>query len=229
MTSGPYIIGISGRIGSGKNYLASKLADVYHERGFKTAEVSYGMPLKNEATKLMEEFRDYPFSFDEISDKYSIDANDLNTLYELIFNDMKHFPLLTGWDRSEGVRRFLQYLGTDIRRKQNDNYWVDQIQDFFPADVDYIFITDARFPNEADKVLDLDGALIRIDVSDEVILKRSSSRDGLKYSQEALNHKSEHALDDYTKFELIIGETFDPKNLVDDFIEIKRQHVQNNT
>jgi thymidylate kinase len=225
MTSTPYIIGISGKIGAGKNYLASKLAEVYHERGFKTAEVSYAIPLKDEATRIMEDFRNHPIDFDALADQYAIDEHDLITLYERVSNDMTHYPLLTGWDRTEGVRRFLQYLGTDIRRKQNYNYWVDKVQDYFPKDVDYIFITDARFPNEADKILSLNGTLIRIDVPDEVILQRSSSRDGLKYSQEALNHDSEHALDNYKKFEVIIGESFNAEELVDNFIEIKKESL----
>lgn len=48
-------------------------------------------------------------------------------------------------------RSLLQYVGTDIIRKQNPSYWVDfitSILDFFPDKWDVVIIPDARFPNE---------------------------------------------------------------------------------
>lgn len=223
----PYIIAISGKIGSGKNYLAEKLAQVYASEGKTTAEISYAIALKDEASAIIEDFRTYPVDFDALSEKYDIGITDLEQLYVFVINDLKRKPLLTGWDRSEGIRRFLQYLGTDIRRKQNPNYWVDKIVNYIPKNVDYVFITDVRFPNEAEKALDLGGFLFRLDVPEEVILSRTSTRDGMKYSAEALNHKSEKALDDYKKFDAYVGVDFDPNSLIKNFVSVREQEWRN--
>lgn len=224
----PYIIAISGKIGSGKNYLAQKLSEVYAAEGKTTEEISYAIALKDEASVIIEDFRSYPVDFDALSDKYDIGITDLEQLYVFIINDLKRKPLLTGWDRSEGIRRFLQYLGTDIRRNQYPNYWVDKIVNYIPNNVDYVFITDVRFPNEAEKALELGGFLFRLDVPEEIILSRTSSRDGMKYSAEALNHKSEKALDDYDKFDVYVGVEFDPKELIENFVSYKEQEWRDN-
>ena len=59
------------------------------------------------------------------------------------------------WDgqKDEKGRHLLQYVGTDIIRKEKPNYWVDFVVDiikFFGENWDYILIPDTRFPNEVD-------------------------------------------------------------------------------
>ena len=65
------------------------------------------------------------------------------------------------------VREVLQFWGTDIRRSQDPDYWVNQlrpvIQDYYhnnPDDV--IVITDVRFANEVKMILELNGLLVRM-------------------------------------------------------------------
>ena len=58
-----------------------------------------------------------------------------------------------GWDgrKDEKGRRLLQYIGTDVVREQNPNYWVDflmNILNMFQYNWDYVLIPDCRFPNE---------------------------------------------------------------------------------
>lgn len=54
-------------------------------------------------------------------------------------------------------RHLLQYIGTEIVRKQNSNFWRDVVQNFlnvFKNEFDVAIIPDARFKNELDIVCD---------------------------------------------------------------------------
>lgn len=62
-----------------------------------------------------------------------------------------------GWNgkKDEAGRRMLQYVGTDIIRTQNPDFWVDfiaTILKYFPQTWDYVIIPDCRFPNEVTKM-----------------------------------------------------------------------------
>lgn len=58
-----------------------------------------------------------------------------------------------GWDgkKDEHGRHTLQYVGTDVIRGKEPDYWVGfvaGILDMFPGEWDYVLIPDSRFPNE---------------------------------------------------------------------------------
>lgn len=210
------IIGISGKIGSGKNYLADKIIEKLGEEGKTSAYGSFAFALKNEMNQIMRAYYPYLASDDilsavcSIAHDFKISSNHVARLLSMVKDDLKNNPNLDATvDRTEGVRRALQYLGTDIRRAENDNYWVDSFHSSLDLSVDYIFATDARFPNEADSVNKSGGVMIRIELPAEVIAERTSGRDGLLYSAEALSHPSETALDSYKCFDFYVGETFD--------------------
>jgi hypothetical protein len=62
------------------------------------------------------------------------------------------------WDgnKDEKGRHILQYVGTDIIRKQAPDFWVDFISSvlmYFKENWDYVLIPDTRFPNEINKLL----------------------------------------------------------------------------
>lgn len=97
-----------------------------------------------------------------------------------------------GWDgkKDDAGRALLQYVGTDIIRKKDPDYWVHFLLDmmtFFEDEWDYVIIDDCRFPNEIDEWL-FDG----FDVCHVRV-----NRDGFDspLTDEAKAHKSEHALD----------------------------------
>lgn len=59
------------------------------------------------------------------------------------------------WDgeKDEKGRQILQYVGTDVVRKERPNYWVQFVVDMidlFGENWDYVIIPDTRFPNEID-------------------------------------------------------------------------------
>lgn len=95
------------------------------------------------------------------------------------------------WDgrKDEAGRTLLQYVGTDIVRKQCPDYWVDfihQILTFFHDHWDYVLIPDVRFPNEIDTLSEFAPFHIRI------------VRPGFNMlTEEQQKHPSETALDNY--------------------------------
>ena len=105
-----------------------------------------------------------------------------------------------GWNgiKDEDGRKLLQWLGTDVIRKNYKDTWVDMIIALLKGIqtlYDYIIIPDVRFPNEVDKMCDnFDCITIRI--------IRPNFDNGL--TDEQKNHPSETALDDYPmEYELI--------------------------
>lgn len=60
-------------------------------------------------------------------------------------------------------REILQLWGTEFRRADNDNYWLDIVENILTSNPDNNFvITDVRFPNEATWVAHNNGVLGRI-------------------------------------------------------------------
>ncbi len=97
------------------------------------------------------------------------------------------------WDgkKDEAGRSLLQYVGTEVVRAAEPDYWVDFIKSIltmFPDKWDYVIIPDTRFPNEIDNLKDdFDVVAVRV--------ARPDFDNGL--TEEQKNHKSETALDDY--------------------------------
>lgn len=96
-------------------------------------------------------------------------------------------------NKDEEGRSLLQYVGTDVIRTQDENYWVRfiaQILTFFNEEWDYVLIPDCRFPNELDylKEMGLDVTHLRV--------RRPGFVSPLTPAQQ--RHASETALDNVT-------------------------------
>ena len=105
-----------------------------------------------------------------------------------------------GWSgqKDQKGRELLQWLGTDVVRKNYEDTWVDMIVALLKGIktlYDYVIIPDVRFPNEIDKMCDnFDCITIRI--------IRPNFDNGL--TDEQKKHPSETALDNYPmEYELI--------------------------
>lgn len=97
-----------------------------------------------------------------------------------------------GWngEKDENGRTLLQYVGTDIVRSHNPNYWVDflvSVFRMFGDNWDYVLVSDCRFPNEIDGMRNAGFDTMHIRV------RRPGFESGL--TAEQLNHLSETALD----------------------------------
>ena len=97
-------------------------------------------------------------------------------------------------------RRLLQYVGTDIIRAQQPDYWVDfiiSILKLFEDEWDYVLIPDCRFPNELDKLKSEGFDVIHARVY------RPNFDNGL--TEEAKNHISETAMNDVAYDYLLVN------------------------
>jgi hypothetical protein len=62
-------------------------------------------------------------------------------------------------------RGILQWWGTEWRRHQNLNYWIDKTRAkilSLEGTTDLVVVTDVRFPNEADLIEELGGLVVRV-------------------------------------------------------------------
>lgn len=97
---------------------------------------------------------------------------------------------LFGWNgqKDEAGRHILQYVGTDIIRKQEPDFWVEFViktLKLFPDKWDYVLIPDTRFPNEINELKKAGFDVYHVHVSRPV-------ENGL--TEEQRNHPSEIAL-----------------------------------
>lgn len=127
--------------------------------------------------------------------KTALEANGYSVLVTH-YGDLVKYVCKTffGWDgnKDEHGRTLLQHIGTDIIRKQDENYWVrfvGQMLTFFNGIWDYVLIPDCRFPNEVDylKEIGLQAEIIHVRVI------RSGFISPLTKEQQS--HLSEIALD----------------------------------
>ena len=223
-----FVVGVSGKIGSGKDYLTGKLIEELNSRGRSTAHTSFAKPLKEELgdiINLLKENR-HLGRYDAsalVAERYDMTEEQAGWLVMRLHPELD-IPDLDGWSRTLGVRGSLQLLGSEIRRAQNPSYWTNKFfAEVETIDAEYVFVSDGRFPNEMDAIKSKNGVTFRLDISEETLLSRRTNRDGITYTDEQLNHMSETALDDYEDFDLLVGEVIDAVALTD-FIEARTKN-----
>lgn len=155
------IIGLSGVGQSGKDTIGKMLVEHY---GYK--RLAFADTLREAA--------------------YALDPMIMTDNEEIVW--LTYLVDLVGWERAKlenmQVRRLLQRLGTEVGRNVlGEDIWVDATFDKMDTDSDYV-ITDVRFPNEANAIMDV-GAVVRVE------------RDSAGLKDEAALHPSETALDDW--------------------------------
>lgn len=138
------ILGISGKIGTGKSTLADclvKKAIIDNNRHY--VRTSFGNLLKC-----------------EVSEKFNIPLH-------LCFTQEGKKTLITHPELPGGkmvLREILQWWGTDIRRAEDPDYWVKKMDGIIgknsPSTL--FFIDDVRFPNEAE-LTRVDNLLARLE------------------------------------------------------------------
>ena len=113
---------------------------------------------KSEASKCLKDFKDINFKdslIEEVTENFPDLLKELSLAYRTAdiraLFDVKP-PL---------VRLLLQNYGTNVRRKDNENYWVDKWLNSIDIDSNVV-ADDVRFLNEAKAVKDSGGIVIRI-------------------------------------------------------------------
>lgn len=153
------IVGISGYAGSGKDTLAKYMIDNLAAGG---VIMKFASTLKAVASLLTgipkEMFEDQEFKKTYMSSDW----------------DMIHRSRVLGSDSiittatKTTIRDFLQKLGTDaIRNGLHENAWVNALvanakRELSENPNKWVIVTDVRFPNEAEAIRNMGGAVVRI-------------------------------------------------------------------
>lgn len=199
----PYLIGLTGKLGSGKNTVGDFIKEWAQENGQKAQLQGFADSLKLSFARI--------FVPDATLDQALRFADSMKKNGALYFST----PLMDhdlfdkfGPNRSITGRQALQHYGTEAHRRVfADNFWVDQLLPegrnqydndaawFYKWDtgINYAVVTDLRFPNEAQRINDLDGMVFRI-VRPELDSQSDS-------------HASEKPLDDDYIFDTIVNDS----------------------
>lgn len=111
---------------------------------------------------------------------------------------LKEIARNLGWDgrKDERGRKVLQFLGTEVGRNIDSEYWTkraeERIQKAIDRGAQVVVIPDIRFPNEVEMVRKFEGKLWRI------------RRPAVETMQNGDNHASETALDGYKEWDAIL-------------------------
>lgn len=200
----------SGKQGVGKDVCADALIK---RLGVDAQRVAFSKPLREELGELLDIFRalrgeNFPEDrFIVIAEReMSIEPADSKVLYGLLAK-LSNIDEVTPFTRTPETRALLQYLGTDVRRSRDQEYWVNkwkaEVKDLLDKGTN-VFTTDCRFPNEVTAAQEAGLTVIRLTADVETQKARIRKRDSIDVSDEALSHASETGLDDFNGFDMMI-------------------------
>jgi len=158
------IIGISGKIGSGKDTVAKEIVRAFPEYNF--SKKSFGYNVKKTVSILTG------------IDMRSITTRKVKSQY------------LDQWDMTVG--EMFQTIGDGVRDLTTIEAWINSLFNNV-KDGENIIITDVRYINEAESILNRGGYLIRL-TGDPKNIRKNDKRN--------FTHKSEIELDNYDKFDI---------------------------
>jgi hypothetical protein len=198
-------LAISGKLASGKDTVA---ALVMEELGADRREhLSWATPLKDELDELLELIRTQTTPDGAVS---SLVERNFNTMHAQrlvleLWNEAQQG--VQARSRTPRMRWGLQYLGTDVRRAEDPDYWVRKgVANCIEAVEEgrSVYFSDCRLPNEVEAARALGMYVVRLEITAEEQERRLRGRDGLTFDMGAVTHPSEVALDGYPGFDLVV-------------------------
>jgi hypothetical protein len=172
------LIGLLGRMGSGKGTVADELVEVY---GFR--QDSYAATLKD-ITALL-------FNWDRSM-----------LVGDTIESRSEREQVDEWWSEKLGIENFtprlaLQLIGTDVFRNNfHKDIWMLSVMARYNED-ENVVISDCRFPNEVQAIRELGGRIIRVDRGEEPfwweIAKKAAAGDEDAIAEMAKPHINVHA------------------------------------
>jgi len=200
MVVDPKLIGISGKIGNGKDLLFDVINYIITEDYWTSFE-----HYMHESRKVDEVYENKKFAgiLKDITCKL-IGCN----VSQLEDREFKEAELGEEWNGLT-PRKILQLLGTEAGRQIiHPNIWVNALFADYRSDDNWI-ITDVRFPNESKAIKDRGGIMIRVNrLTEEEKNSAYKARAGRPNNAIGLIFKDEHAsetaLDDYDGFDYVI-------------------------
>tara|TARA_Y100000004_G_scaffold143919_1_gene163879 strand:- start:408 stop:1016 length:609 start_codon:yes stop_codon:yes gene_type:complete len=164
-----FIIGIAGRMRTGKSSLAN-LIEEYLSHTHTTMTFSFAEAVRQEVAEVI------------WSHKGSAEAR--------FFLDMKEA------EHKESVRPLLQALGQAKREMVDEDYWIDAVSDSInrQGETSIAIIDDVRHHNEADFCIE-NGILIKLRAPESTLIERGANPERLAhYSETAMRTASEGEL-----------------------------------
>lgn len=194
------IILISGKMGSGKDYVADRLIEKLSQHDLKVERMAFADPIRKEIDYIIDLIK-CGSSTKEISKTLNVSEKELDKLIKMLESDSEFYQ--DGFDmesRPKFYRELLQYWGTDVRRRHNKNYWIRKVKetllDCAPF-IDVAVLTDARFGNEVASMYDFNHVYtVRLQADKQTRKNRVLNRDGEAPIDSELKHVSETAIND---------------------------------
>jgi len=173
------LIGLSGKLGSGKNYIAEKIIAPYFKDKYNILIIGFGDQVKNELYA-----RDLSLTYDLLYDQKSYESRKKLQEYATEHGREKYNEDM--WIRGVDIQ-----IETFCRRSSKEAL---------------VIICDVRFINEAEYIKSKNGLVFRIISPNRTNIRynNESNNDQIKYNN-ICKHKSEIDLDHYNLFDLIIN------------------------
>jgi hypothetical protein len=231
LTSGAAVgLAASGKLASGKDTIAPA---VLARLGVASTEhLFFARPLKTEFDMVLSVIRDSATDREAVGvlvDTLDMPQTGAVELVGIVGHSARADLALTAYHRTAEVRTGLQYLGTDVRRAQDPDWWVkrslgEAVRAL--AAQRSVLYTDCRFPNEVGGARRIGCLTVRLDISAETQAQRLAARDGLRPDPEALRHPSETVLDDYERFDVRVSNDGDIEATVAEVAAALVEHRQ---
>lgn len=190
----PLLIGFSGKIASGKSTLSRSVAQCLAGDNYRV--LSYATALKNEVQDIYDHVTKADYQPEGDTLWKGMEPQDVDHIVSLVKEDLEKGIVHTSRDRSPLSRHLSQYLGTNVRRSQDNDYWITKFNNVLsciqPGTL--VVVDDVRFNNEAINIKKQGGVLVRIEVAPEVRKQRVMRRDG-NVASVVSSHPSEVELD----------------------------------
>lgn len=223
-------LAVSGKLASGKDTVAPT---VLSRLCFPSIEhLFFAHPLKEEFNQILDIMRDAPSASAAtrvLVDQLTLADAHARKMVEKMYVFANEYTTLTAFDRTPEIRSGLQYLGTDVRRSQDENWWVNRsmykgIEAL--ANGRSVFYTDCRFPNEVEASGRIGCLTVRLDITPETQASRLMGRDGLVVDEKAISHPSETVLDNYPNFDLRVSNDTEIETPIAAALAAVRAHQQ---
>lgn len=199
-------LAFSGWMASGKDTLAAAVMSEICEA--PAVRLSYADPIREEVDRVCAAILEGADA-DSLASAMRCSRQQAKHILDLLTLGVRSGRIQGARTRTESMRAALQYWGTDVRRSQDQGYWIKEslrsARALTERGID-VYYTDLRFPNEVQALQEEGFYTVRIQVSREVQAQRLEARDSISISDlnVTLTHPSETALDDHEGFDLFV-------------------------
>ncbi len=234
------IVGFSGKIGVGKNYISENIiGKKFYQLGYHVHFIGYGDFVKYEVGSRFEKTT-------SIDDNFILQ---MNQVFDGLFVNKK-----------KEIRRTLQLYGTELSRHGGDivldkdnniilhnepNVWVKSVHlnimnilsKSYNPQKDLFFITDVRFPNELQYIKSMRGISVRVNANQrnhDKLIQEAKKSNILPSTPEfedfifkAKSHASEISLDSHNDFDIILNNDYDDLDSIESQINDCIEKISN--